>query len=116
MGAKSSAPGRGDLVESWLVLTLPGCNDPVVLECLSAHRLPRARGAPTPPYEFITRSPLVGKVLDLLTGQPLEFLLQSDSGQMQGYLQLRQVAADCGRLRFETTEQRAVLRQVGNDA
>ena len=114
MGWKCSAWG-GEKVEGWLTLTLPGRNDPLILECLSTHRLSRARGAPSPPYEFITRSPSAQRPLTPPSGQPLEFLFQSGGEQMQGYLLLRQVAADGSRLRFETTERGAGGRQGETD-
>ena len=87
----------------WLVLALPGRDDPVILECLSTHRLPPGRGVPHPPQEFITRLPRAEKVLPLPTGQPMEFLFQLDGRQLRGYVLLKQVAPDGSRLRLETT-------------
>ena len=95
--------GEGDAVEGWLVLTLPGRDDPVILECLSAHKLAHASGASSPPYEFITRLPPAEEVLSLPTGQPMEFLFQGDGRQLRGYLLLKQMSADGNRLRLETT-------------
>jgi hypothetical protein len=90
-------------VERWLVLTLPGRDDPVILECLSAHKLPRASGASSAPYEFITRSPPAEEVLPLPTGQPMEFLFQGEGRQLRGYVLLKQMSPDGSRLRLETT-------------
>jgi hypothetical protein len=90
-------------MEGWLILTLPGRDDPVILECLSAHRLPPAKGVPYPPYEFITRLPRAEKALALPTGEPMEFLLQLDGRQLRGHVLLKQVASDGSRLRLETT-------------
>lgn len=90
-------------MEGWLVLTLPGRDDPVILECLSAHKLPHARGASSAPYEFITRAPPAAEVSSLPTDQPMEFLFQGDGRQLRGYVLLKQMSPDGSRLRLETT-------------
>lgn len=86
----------------WLILTLPGREDPLILQCLSAHHLPPAQGVSNPPYEFITRRPPGEDMLFVSLGQPMEFLLQADKKQLRGELLLKQVAPDGGRLRLET--------------
>ena len=90
-------------MEGWLVLTLPGPGDPAILECLSFHELPHARGASSAPCEFITRSPPAEEVLPLPTGQPMEFLFQGGGRQLRGYVLSKQMSADGSRLRLETT-------------
>ena len=90
-------------MEGWLILSLAGRDDPVILECLSAHKLPQARGASRSPYEFITRSPPAEEVLPLPTGQPMEFLFQGDGRQLRGYMLPKQMSADGSRLRLEST-------------